>query len=310
MQQKFTMPYGLQSPPIKEVLQWKMRTLFQKKRAAVADDDFVLSVHTLRAEDLRRDEDFIVWLGHATFLIQLDGIRILTDPVFGKVPMTPRLVPAPIDPAELEVDVILISHGHYDHLDLSSLSRLDVYDKQTPLIVPLGLASYLKKGANVTELGWEDSIVVDSLDITVLPASHWHRRGVRDFNRALWCSFAIEGNGRTIYFAGDSALDGHFEEIARRYPAVDIALMPIGAYDPPEVMRTNHMNPQEAVQAAETLGARMMIPYHYGTFKLSDEPIGEPHSWITRLAGEREMDIRVVEVGEVVDIPNGTDREG
>jgi len=299
-QTQYRMPYGLQSPPMKEVFRWKMRTLFQKKRATVADDDFVLKVHPLRVEDLRRDEDFIVWLGHATFLIQMDGVRILTDPVFEKIPMTPRLAPFPIDPARLEVDLILISHGHFDHLDLPSLSMLDVYGKQTRLIVPLGLSSYLKKGANVTELGWDESIDVDSLRITALPASHWHRRGVRDFNRALWCSFAIEGNGRTIYFAGDSALDGHFDAIARRYPAMDIALMPIGAYDPPEVMRTNHMNPQEAVQAAEVLGAGMMIPYHYGTFKLSDEPIGEPHSWITRLAGEREMDIRVVEVGEVM----------
>jgi len=297
---KYLMPYGLQSPPMKEVFRWKMRTLFQKKRAAVADDDFVLATYPLSAEILRRDDDFIVWLGHATFLIQIDGLRILTDPVLGKIPMTPRLAPLPIDPAKLEVDVILISHGHFDHLDLPSLSMLDVYGKQTRLIVPLGLASYLKKGANVTELGWDESIEVDSLRITALPASHWHRRGVRDFNRALWCSFAIEGNGRTIYFAGDSALDGHFEEIARRYPAMDIALMPIGAYDPPEVMRTNHMNPEEAVQAAEILGAGMMIPYHYGTFKLSDEPIGEPHSWIARLAGERAMDIRVVDVGEVV----------
>ncbi len=112
MPKKHTMPYGLNTPPIKAALKWKLGGLLQKKRATVPDDDVILTVHTLTEISLQRDEDFIVWLGHATFLIQLDGVRILTDSVFGSVPLTPRLIELPIDPTLLKPDVIMISHGH------------------------------------------------------------------------------------------------------------------------------------------------------------------------------------------------------
>ena len=153
----------------------------------------------------------------------------------------------------------------------------------------------------MTELGWYESFRYhERVKVTALPASHWHRRGLFDFNRALWCSFMLECKGKTIFFAGDTAIDRHFDEIAEKFAAPDIALMPIGAYKPAEVMRQNHLNPKEAVKAAKIMGAKMMIPYHYGTFKLSDEPIGEPHAWISRLAEEGSRKIRVLGVGEVL----------
>jgi len=302
MPKKHTMPYGLNTPPIKAALKWKLGGLLQKKRAAVPDDDLTLTVHTLTEISLQRDEDFIIWLGHATFLIQLDGVRILTDPVFGGVPLTPRLIEFPIDPTLLKPDIIVISHGHYDHLDLKSLETLGIYDKQTLLILPSDLSSYLKPNANVTELAWYEKHPHKSITITALPASHWHRRGAFDFNRALWCSFMIEYDGKCIFFAGDTAMDDHFAEISERMPSIDIALMPIGAYLPRSIMRESHMDPAEALHATQILGATQMIPYHYGTFKLSDEPIGEPHSWITRLSSESEMDLRVLDVGEIMPI--------
>ena len=299
----FKMPYGIDTPPIKQVLHWKLGGLFRKRRARVPEDDMRPNVRKLKETDLDREEDCVVWLGHATFLIQLGGVRILTDPVFGAIPMTPRLIPFPADPAVLKPDVILISHGHYDHLDLKSLAALGVSDGSIPILLPSGLARYLKPGADTTELGWYEHHTVKGVTITALPASHWHRRGARDFNRALWCSFGIEREGERIYFAGDSALDGHFDAIYARFGAPGLALMPIGAYLPEFVMRTNHMNPDEAVEATRRLGAPRMIPYHYGTFKLSDEPIGEPEVWIKHLAAaEDNPRIDLLDVGEITSI--------
>ncbi len=308
----FKMPYGIDTPPIKQVLRWKLGGLFRKRRARVPEDDLRPRVRELREIDLDREEDFVVWLGHATFLIQMGGVRILTDPVFGAIPMTPRLIPFPVDPGALKPDVILISHGHYDHLDLKSLASLGVADGSIPILLPSGLARYLKRGADTTELGWYEQHEVKGTVITSLPASHWHRRGARDFNRALWCSFLIEQGNERIYFAGDSALDGHFEEIHEKVRAPSLALMPIGAYLPEFVMRTNHMNPDEAVEATRQLGTPRMIPYHYGTFKLSDEPVGEPEVWIKRLASaERDLQIDVLDVGEItsINIPNNPEKE-
>jgi len=302
MPTKFKTPYGLQKPPLKYVLQWKLGALF-KKRDKNSDDDFKLTVRELDAEDLDIKEDFIVWLGHATFLIQLNSVRILTDPVFGSVPLTPRLAKLPIDIEHLKPDVICISHGHYDHLDMASLEALEIYSKKTKIIMPSKLSNYLKQSADVTELEWYDEITQYGIKFTALPASHWHRRGVFDFNKALWCSFLIEVggiDGKSIFFAGDTAMDKHFEQIVSKGYKIDTALMPIGAYLPESVMKQSHMNPEEALKGANILGAKEMIPYHYGTFNLSDEPIGEPHSWITRLAKKSEIDVVIVDVGEIL----------
>jgi len=296
---KFVMPYGLTHAPIKKVLKWKLGTLFKKKRARVKDDEFRLNVYALSASDLQREDDFIVWLGHATFYMQLDGVKILTDPVFGDVPLTPRLAEFPLDARLLEPDVILISHGHYDHLDIKSLGTLDIYAKRTQVIIPLNLSTYLRRGANVVELDWYDSYEDGGITIEAVPASHWHRRGVFDFNRALWCSFIIKSKNRTLFFAGDTAMDNHFAEIKQKCTPIDIALLPIGAYEPKEIMQDNHMNPQEALESAKILGVKEMIPYHYATFKLSEEPIGEPHSWMKKLSFETKIDISILDIGEI-----------
>jgi len=292
------MPYGIHNPPMDKIIKWKVGNLFKKKRVQTADDALRLEVKPLQKEQLQREDDFILWLGHASFYIQINGLKILTDPVI-EVPLTLRLVPLPINIKELEPDIILISHGHFDHLDLKALDALKVYDKKTKIIMPTDLSSYLEGDANVTELGWFEKYDADAFTITALPASHWHRRGVFDFNKALWCSFSITYQDKTLFFAGDTALDAHFKEIKEYLPKIDIALMPIGAYLPREVMKENHINPEEALIATTTLDADMMIPYHYGTFKLSDEPIGEPHTWIKRLAKTSEIDINILDIGDI-----------
>ncbi len=294
---RFTTPYGLKKTPFNAVLKWKFSKLFKKEE--VMQEHFSLKVERLKSADLQRSEDFLIWLGHATFYLQIDGVRIITDPVFYDLPMFPRLAPLPLDPALLEPDLILISHGHYDHLDLRSLQTLQIYAKNIPVILPLQLSHYLKKGAKSHELDWYEEFIYENLTITALPAAHWHRRGINDFNKALWCSFMIESADKRIFFTGDSALESHFAEIYRKVGPMDLTLMPIGAYLPVEIMRPSHMNPQEALRAAQILGAKEIIPYHYGTFKLSDEPIGEPYRWIKALQESSGEKISVPGIGEV-----------
>ncbi|MCF6173829.1 MAG: MBL fold metallo-hydrolase, partial [Campylobacteraceae bacterium] len=186
-----------------------------------------------------------------------------------------------------------------DHLDLKSLDKLNIYDKKIKIIMPSNLSNYIKKSANATELSWYEEKAMFGLSITALPASHWHRRALFDFNKALWCSFIIKSKNKTLFFAGDSAFDSHFEEIKQKGYHIDIALMPIGAYRPIEIMKQSHLNPKEALDATKILGAKMMIPYHYGTFKLSDEPIGEPHTWIKKLAKNSDIKINILNIGEI-----------
>ena len=293
---KFNKPYGLKKLSLKKILRWKFGLLFKNR---VKDDSFKMELCSINPQDLESRDDFIIWLGHATFYIQIDGVKILTDPVFWDVPFFKRLIKMPIEPKFLKPDIILISHGHYDHFDIKSLKALDIYKKQTKIIVPLNLSKYLRKGANVTELDWDEEFSYKGIKVTAVAAAHWHRRKLFDFNKSLWCSFLIESKDKSIFFAGDSAFDRHFEEIATKYKT-DIALMPIGAYEPREIMQYNHMNPQEATDAAKILKAKKMYPYHYATFRLTEEPVGEPLEWIERLAKEtKELEIKALKPGEV-----------
>ncbi|MRI57965.1 MAG: hypothetical protein C6H99_00485 [Epsilonproteobacteria bacterium] len=221
------------------------------------------------------EEDCLIWLGHATFYLRLGGKEFLIDPVFGDIPFHKRLVPLPWKPKG--VDAILISHGHFDHLDIPTLTLYDA-----PIIAPEGLSRYIKN-KEIIELAWWQERKVGDITITALPAKHWHQRGLFDKNSAFWCSFLID----TIYFAGDSAYYTHFKQIGTCYD-IDIALLPIGAYEPRYIMKENHLSPEEALRAFEDLGASSFIPYHYGTFILSDEPVDEPLRRIEALASKDE----------------------
>ncbi|MBA3943406.1 MAG: MBL fold metallo-hydrolase [Herpetosiphonaceae bacterium] len=226
---------------------------------------------------LRTGDNTLTWIGHASIVLQLDGYTILCDPVWSNA--ITRFVPRLSQPGlNLEnvppPDLVLLSHNHYDHLDLPTLRRLD---PKTQIFVPAGLRQYMHRRGfrHVQEFGWWDSTTVGPLRITFVPAQHWSRRLPWDTNKSWWGGYVIEGTQR-VYFAGDSALFSGFQEVAARFPRLDWAILPIGAYDPRWFMVGVHMNPEEAGEVWKLLGAQHMLPIHYGTFRLTDEPVGEP----------------------------------
>lgn len=225
------------------------------------------------------------WIGHSTFLLRWAGITILTDPVFalhagpfGKI--GPRRVRAPAIPlVDLpRVDLILQSHNHYDHLDLAAHRQLARRDAPA-IVTPLGNREYLPGAARArtTELDWwETSEPLPGVRVTAVPAQHFSARTPWDRDRALWSGFVVEAEGRKVYFAGDSGYGRHFSEIGARFPDLDLALIPIGAYSPRWFMGPVHIDPAEAVRAHLDVGARRSVAMHFGTFQLTDEGIDAP----------------------------------
>jgi L-ascorbate metabolism protein UlaG (beta-lactamase superfamily) len=215
----------------------------------------------------------LTWIGHASWLLQIDGASLLIDPVFSKriSGIVPRNVEAPLQAAELpRIDATLITHSHYDHYDRPSVNAA-----KARVITGTGLGAAMDLPA--TELGWWDTERVnDTVRVTFVPSQHWSRRGLFDANQTLWGGFVIEGKKARVYHAGDTAYFEGFTEIGKRFPDIDAALLPIGAYDPPWFMEKQHMNPEQAVQAYLDLRARRFVAMHWGTFKLTDEPLDEP----------------------------------
>ena len=230
----------------------------------------------------------VTWVGHASLLIQLTGLNILTDPMWSERASPaqfagPRRWVAPgvaLD-ALPPLDVILQSHNHYDHLDDQTVRQLARRHPNAFWVTPLGLAPFVtKRGAAasaVVELDWWQEHRVNSLRIAATPAMHFSSRGIGDRGDTLWCGFALVAeHGRRVYFAGDTGFHPDFATIGERCGPFDVALLPIGAYEPRWFMRYLHMNPEEAVDAFQMLNARVMVPIHWGTFKLTDEAMDEP----------------------------------
>ena len=258
---------------------------------SVANDGTLL--HTTAAS--------LTWIGHASFALRLGGAMILTDPVWSeRLPgLVPRLV-APGVPFEWmpRADIVLVSHNHYDHWDAPTLARLH---RDALFIVPLGNAAALA-GRNVVELDWWQSHHVGALTITCVPARHWSMRTPWNRNETLWCGFVVEGPEGTAYHSGDTAYFDGFAEIGRRF-SIDWAMLPIGAYAPRWFMQPQHMNPEDAVSAFAQLGARHFAAMHWGTFRLTDEPLAEPPEWTRTLWRERGLDaaaLHVPAIGETL----------
>ncbi len=276
-----------------EVIKWKVSKNPQK--AEKDAENYKLKVQK-ESNFLAEKKDYIVWLGHSSFFIQIDGKRIITDPCLTAPPLYDRLVELPVEIEALKPDYVLVSHAHYDHLDSDSLSKFD----NATALVPLNMSETIKDlnpNIKTQEAGWYQQYDInETFEIFFMPSRHWHRRGAFDSNKVLWGSYIIKTKEKTIYFSGDSAYSKHFSDIALLFPSIDIALMPIGAYSPRNIMESNHMNPQEALKASKDLNAKQIIPMHYGTFDLSDEPLGEPER-VFREIGKDE-NIKFLDVGE------------
>lgn len=231
-----------------------------------------------------REQPTATWLGHASFLLQLGGRNILTDPALTEraSPLSftgpTRLQPPGIAIAELPpIDVVVISHDHYDHLDLPTLEQLS--ERDDPLLVaPLGLGAWLRDRGfgRVVELDWWQQHDSDALRIHAVPVQHFSGRGVFDRNERLWAGYMLEADNLRIFFAGDTGYSPDFADIGARFAPVDLALIPIGAYAPRDFMKPVHVTPEEAVRIHQDVGARTSIGMHWGTFRLTPEPMDEP----------------------------------
>ncbi len=224
----------------------------------------------------------LTWIGHASFLVTLGGLRVLVDPVLApRLGPIARLAPPGLDVADLaDVDVVLVTHNHRDHMDDWSITRLGAGPRY---VVPLGNAAAIRSmgGARVDELDWWQTIHVTDgggreVEITLVPARHWSMRLPWDRNDALWGGFVIRAPEGVLYHSGDTAFFDGFTEIGKRVGSIDWALLPIGAYEPRWFMHAQHMCPEEAIEAFGMLGARSLVAMHWGTFRLTDEPIAEP----------------------------------
>ncbi|MFF1675489.1 MBL fold metallo-hydrolase [Streptomyces sp. NPDC058256] len=221
----------------------------------------------------------VSWAGHASWVIRVGGLTVLTDPVWSrKILGTPaRITPVGVAWSALpRVDAVVISHNHYDHLDAPTLRRLP---RDTPVFVPAGLARWFRRRrfTQVTELDWWEAAELGGVRFDFVPAHHWSKRSLTDTCRTLWGGWVLTASdGQRVYFAGDTGYGHWFAQIGRRYPGIDLAMLPIGAYDPRWWLSDVHCDPDEAVRAAVDLGARRMAPMHWGTFVLSAEPVLEP----------------------------------
>jgi L-ascorbate metabolism protein UlaG (beta-lactamase superfamily) len=233
-----------------------------------------------------RSEPTLTWIGHATFLLQLGGVNILTDPHLTEraSPLSfagPRRHVAPaLDFARLpHIDAVVISHSHYDHLDRGTVTRLSRQADGPPMFfVPLRLKAWFAKQGidNVTELDWWESRTHMGLKFNLAPVQHWSARSLWDRNRTLWGSWVIEHPEMRFLFGGDFGYSRDLADIGKRFGRIDLAALPIGAYEPRWFMHIMHVNPEEAVRAHRDLNARYSVGMHWGTFKLTDELLDEP----------------------------------
>ncbi|MEB3197694.1 MAG: MBL fold metallo-hydrolase [Candidatus Sericytochromatia bacterium] len=253
----------------------------------------------------------ITFINHATTLIQLDGINLLTDPVYSERVgpfgwLGPARHQAPGVPFEAlpPIDAVLVSHSHYDHMDLATIARLQERDQP---IVMAGLGTrglFQKQGlphARLVELDWWQTHPVRGVQITFTPAQHWSARALRDRRRMLWGSFMVSGVRQQAYFAGDTGAGPHFKLIRDRLGQPDVALLPIGAYEPRWFMKPQHLNPDDAVEAHRALAAESSIGIHWGTFKLSGEGLRQPVDDLRKACQARGISptsFRVLEHGE------------
>lgn len=281
-----------------EVMKWRF---FSDKQDYSALEESVLpAVKLLTAEYINSHDNFISWLGHASVLIKSAGSVILVDPVLGEIPfVSKRRTQCALSYKEASLitgDVtVLLTHNHYDHLDSRSIESMPA---GTKFIVPSGLGKTMKKLGvpSVTEMDWWQEITVSGSKIVFLPSQHWSKRGMFDTNKSLWGSFLVDTGKKRIFVCGDTGYSLLYREIAAKYPRIDYAFMSVGAFHPRWFMHYSHQDADEAVQGFRDLGAKEMVAFHWGAFRLGDEPAGYPAIHVKLKFPEA----RIADCGEVI----------
>lgn len=267
----------------------------------------------------RSQQLLITNIGHATFLVQMANLNILTDPVFSQraAPLQwlgpKRVVNPGVSITDLPtIDIVFISHNHYDHLDKSSVLYLAKAHPVT-FVVPLGVQRQLRRWgikSPIVELDWWQAHLVGKCKIVAVPAQHWSRRGIFDMNKTLWMGGIIESNDFSVFFAGDTGFGKHFSDIKERFERIDVGLLPIGSYKPRAIMKHQHMDPKEGIAAHQLLNTRYMIPIHYDVFPLGKEKYLEAEhdliEEVRRLAVPAHS-IKLLKVGEQFQLPASAD---
>ncbi|MEE4241721.1 MAG: MBL fold metallo-hydrolase [Desulfopila sp.] len=287
-------------------LKWRFSQKPSYSEEAIRNKPAVIPDLMERIAKLESDQDFIAWIGHATFLFRIQGQYWLTDPIFSERALLPKRVTPPAIQAEdlagLQGNLnVIISHNHYDHLDKNSIRNLPA---ATSFYVPMGLKNSIASFAPgpVVELNWWEEIALgDDVILTCLPAQHWSRRVFEGYNTTLWASFMVSTPQKTVYFAADSGYFKGYREIGRKF-TIDYALLPITAYEPRWFMHYPHMDTGEALQAFSDLRAEFFIPTQWGTFHLGDNPPGLPPLDLQRDIKEMHLDpdrFLILDIGEI-----------
>jgi len=259
------------------LLKWRFS---EKPVYAENEMNFLPEVRDLTAEFINNNDNFVSWIGHASVLVKISGKVILIDPVFGDITFAKkRRVPSALSYKEASLitgDVmVLLTHNHYDHFDKDSIRSLP---ENTKFAVPKGLGSGITdfRKAEVRELDWWEEFNIDGVKIAFLPSQHWSKRTLLDTNKSLWGSYLIDTGKKKMFICGDTGYNTVYKEISLRYPGIDYAFMSTGASQPRWFMHYAHQNESEAIRGFMDLGAKIMIPIHWGSFSLGDEPAGYP----------------------------------
>ena len=260
--------------------------------------------------DFEKSNNFMIWIGHSTFLIKKNNLVILTDPVFSERASPfkrlgpKRLIPPAISLNELpKIDVVTISHNHYDHLDIRSLKKLSKLNPNLIFLIPKGdIDIFNKKNiGNVKEFVWWEEISIDDLIFTFTPVQHWSARGLFDRNESLWGGWYIKSNDYSLYHAGDTGYSNDFIETQKRLGSPKYAFLPIGAYDPEWFMAASHVNPEDSIRIMKDLGAEFSFGMHWGTFTLTAEDTLEPPQRLKEALNNDKLDNFItLKPGEVV----------
>lgn len=306
---RFINPWAHRGHGVADILRWKLGSFWQKQTIPVPQALALPPCIKLDAANLQPPSDNswrATWLGHSSFLVQSRAVSLLIDPIFTDycapvpLPQLRRKTPTPCRVEDLpKIDAVLLTHSHYDHLDIKTLRQLGT---ETCLITPQGHARWLsKKGfRHVVEIPWHgEHRIHDEVTITATPAQHFTARSLWDRDLGHWCGWLIQDTKRKLWHAGDTGHCPAFRELGARHGSIDFGMIPIGAYDPRHIMQAMHMNPEEAVEAFIESGCRKAVAMHWGTFKLTDEPMGEPPLRLSAALAAKNIDAQTFSVGHI-----------